>query len=99
MKGSRPCNGCSTCSAFGGAQVREAVRDIWLPRWLRDFAADVRFSARSFRRSPSFTVAAILSLGLGLAATTAIYSLVDQVPLLALPVREPERFVLFDWKG
>src|SRR5437867_9865054 len=50
----------------GATQVREEVRDIWLTRWVRDFAYDLRFSARSFVRSPSFTATAVLSLGLGL---------------------------------
>src|SRR5262245_15334853 len=85
---------------FGGAsQVREEVRDVWLTRWLRDFMYDLRFSARSFRRSPSFTATAVLSLALGIGATTALYSLVDQVVLRALPVDHPERLVLIDWNG
>jgi predicted permease len=83
----------------GLTQVREEVRDVWLTRWLRDFVYDLRFSARSFLRSPSFTATVVLSLALGIGATTAIYSLVDQVLLHALPVREPERLVLIDWKG
>jgi len=83
----------------GLEQVREEVRDVWLTRWLRDFLYDLRFSARSFLRSPSFTAATVLSLGIGIGATTAIYSLVDQVILHALPVRDPERLVLIDWKG
>jgi predicted permease len=83
----------------GVTQVREEVRDVWLTRWLRDFASDLRFSARSFRHSPSFTATVVLSLALGVGATTAIYSLVDQVILRALPVRQPERLVLIDWKG
>jgi predicted permease len=81
------------------SQVREEVRDVWLTRWLRDFVYDLRFSARSFLRSPSFTATTVLSLALGIGATTAIYSLVDQVVLHALPVRQPERLVLIDWKG
>ena len=84
---------------LGLAQVREEVRDIWLTRWFRDFLYDLRFSARSFLRSPGFTAATLLSLALGIGATTAIYSLVDQVILHALPVREPERLVLADWNG
>ncbi len=36
----------------GATQVREEVRDVWLTRWLRDFVYDLRFSARSFLRSP-----------------------------------------------
>src|SRR5437899_3783289 len=83
----------------GLTQVREEVRDVWLTRWLRDFAYDLRFSARSFLRSPSFAATAVLSLALGIGATTAIYSLVDQVILHALPVRDPQRLVLIDWKG
>ena len=84
---------------LGLAQVREEVRDVWLTRWFRDFLYDLRFSARSFRRSPGFTAVTLLSLALGIGATTAIYSLVDQVILHALPVRDPARLVLVDWKG
>src|SRR6266478_9591873 len=83
----------------GIAQIEEEVRDIWLTRWLRDFADDFRLSVRSFLRIPSFSITAVLSLVLGIGATTAIYSLVDQVLLHALPVRQPERLVLIDWKG
>ena len=83
----------------GVAQIQEEVRDIWLSRWLRDFTYDLRFSARSFLKAPSFTITAVLSLVLGIGATTAIYSLVDQVLLHALPVRQPERLVLIDWQG
>jgi predicted permease len=84
---------------LGLAQVREEVRDVWLTRWLRDFLYDLRYSARSLRHSPGFTAAVLLSLALGIGATTAIYSLVDQVILHALPVRQPERLVLVDWNG
>src|SRR5579872_7513477 len=84
---------------LGLAQVREEVRDVWLTRWLRDFLYDLRYSTRSLLRSPGFTAATLLSLALGIGATTAIYSLVDQVILHALPVREPERLVLVDWNG
>jgi predicted permease len=84
---------------LGLVRVREEVRDVWLTRWFRDFLYDLRFSVRSFLRNPSFTAATLLSLALGIGATTAIYSLVDQVILHALPVREPERLVLVDWKG
>src|SRR5258708_29628837 len=84
---------------LGLGQVREEVRDVWLTRWLRDFLYDLRFSARSFLRSSGFTAATLLSLALALGATAALYSLVDQVILHALPVREPERLVLVDWNG
>ena len=83
----------------GVTQVQEEVRDVWFTRWLRDFAHDLRFSARSFLRTPSFSATVILLLALGIGATTAIYSLLDQVVLHALPVRDPGRLVLADWKG
>ena len=70
----------------GATQLREEVRDIWLNRWIRDFVRDLRFSARSILRSPSLTAAAVLSLALGIGATTALYSLIDQIVLRALPV-------------
>jgi len=83
----------------GIVQTQEEVRDIWLRWWLTDFLYDFRFSLRSFLRTPSFTITAVLSLTLGIGATTAIYSLVDQIVLHALPVRESARLVLFDWDG
>ena len=84
---------------LGIAQVREEVRDVWLSRWSRDFVYDLRFSVRALLRSPGFTAATLLSLTLGIGATTAIYSLVDQVILHSLPVRDPERLVLLNWEG
>jgi predicted permease len=89
----------ATLELGGLSQVQEEVRDVWLSRWLRDFAYDIRYSARSFLRSPSFTATTVLSLALGIGATTAIYSLVNQVVLQALPVHQPERLVLIDWNG
>jgi len=55
---------------------------------------DFVYSLRSLRRSPLFTVAAIASLALGIGANTAIFSLLDQVVLRSLPVRDPESLVV-----
>src|SRR5690348_6209151 len=57
----------------GFPQVQEEVRDVWLTRWIRDFLYDLRFSTRSFLRSPAFTITAVLSLTLGIGSSTAIY--------------------------
>jgi hypothetical protein len=89
----------ATLELGGLERVREEVRDVWLTRWARDLVCDLQFAARSLLHSPSFTATTVLSLALGIGATTAIYSLVDQVILHQLPVREPERLVLIDWKG
>ena len=85
---------------FGNmTQQSEEARSTWIARWMSDLAQDLRFAARSFLRSPGFTTATLLTLALGIGATTAIYSLVDQVILHALPVRDPGRLVLVDWNG
>jgi predicted permease len=55
---------------------------------------DLSFAVRTLRRSPLFAGMAVLSLALGIGATTAIFSLVDQVLLRMLPVRDPGRLVL-----
>ncbi len=54
---------------------------------------DVRHALRPLARSPGFTAIAVLSLGLGLGATTTVFSLIDAVQFRELPFREPERLV------
>ena len=79
---------------FGGLdQVKELCRDVRGTRWLEELAHDVRYGIRVFRRNPSFTTAAVLSLALGIGANTAIFTLVDATLLKPLTVREPHRLV------
>ena len=56
---------------------------------------ELRYALRGFRKNPVLAAAALLSLALGIGANTAIFSLTDQVLLRSLPVRNPERLVLF----
>src|SRR6185436_7003646 len=55
---------------------------------------DLVFSFRTLRRSPLFSTAAVLSLALGIGVNTAIFSLLNQVVLRSLPVRDPQTLVL-----
>ena len=62
---------------------------------------DLRFALRQLRKSPGFAVTAIVTLALGIGATTAIFSLMYQALLRSLPVRDPQRLVLLEatpWK-
>ena len=61
---------------------------------MEDFVADVRFAWRGLRRSPGFAVAAILTLALGMGATTAIFSVIRAVLMSPLPYAQPERRVM-----
>ncbi len=60
---------------------------------------DVRFALRAIRRSPLFASVAILSLALGIGANTAIFTLMDQIMLRRLPVKDPDQLVMLYQKG
>jgi putative ABC transport system permease protein len=82
-------------AAFGGLdQAKEYCRDARGTRWLDDMVQDLAYGLRVLRRSPTFTVVAVLSLALGIGANTAIFTLVNGLLLRSLPVREPERIVM-----
>lgn len=73
----------------------ENARAVWGWEWLLSLARDVRYAVRVLARQPSFSVVAVLSLGLGIGANAAIYSLMDTLLWRQLPVREPERLVRY----
>jgi predicted permease len=60
---------------------------------------DLRYAVRTFRKSPVFVIVAVLSLAFGIGANTAIFTLVDQVLLRLLPVKDPRQLVLLWGRG
>jgi putative ABC transport system permease protein len=61
--------------------------------WLADLPRDVRYAVRTLRKSPSFATVAVLTLALGIGATTAVYSVVDTILLQPLPFVDGDRLV------
>ena len=71
------------------------AREMELMDWLESIVADVRYAARTLRRAPLFTAVAIVTIALGIGATSAVFSLVDGILLRPLPYPQPDRLVQF----
>lgn len=85
---------------MGGVdQIRQGVRDIRAGALLERIAQDVRFGVRTLAKNPAFTLVAAATLALGIGANTAMFSLLDQIVLRLLPVKQPERLVKVTKQG
>jgi predicted permease len=79
---------------FGNlALIQERSREAWQWPTVESIWADLKFALYQLRKSPGFAMTAILTLALGVGATTAIFSVVKAVLLSSLPYKDPERIV------
>jgi predicted permease len=79
---------------FGNAtRIEEDSREVWQWPSAESFLADVRFGARTLRKSLAFTSIAVLTLALGIGVNTSIFSLVNGILLVSLPYPKAERLV------
>jgi predicted permease len=83
----------------GDEQIRQSVRDIRAGALLDRLAQDIRYGIRTLSRSPGFCLVAVATLALGIGANTAMFSLLDQIVLRLLPVKEPERLATITERG
>jgi putative ABC transport system permease protein len=81
-------------SFHGVEQTKERHRDARSVAWLEDLRRDVAYALRTLRRTPGFTIAAILTLAVGIGGTTAVFSVFNAVLLRPLPFPAADRLVL-----
>ena len=75
------------------ALIEEDTRAVWVSRWLEDLRRDLRYALRIFRRSPGFAATAVVSLAVGIAAATGVFSIVNAALLNPFPFADINRIV------
>lgn len=78
-------------------RLREQSRAIWGFPMFETVAHDIRYGVRLLLKSPAFTLTAILSLGIGIGSTTAVFSLANAVLLRSMAVKDPSSLLVIKW--
>jgi predicted permease len=80
---------------FGNlTRIHERSRMAWGWNWLERSVRNLNYGARTLRRSPSFSIVAVLVMALGIGATTSLFTIVRAVLLRPLPFRDPDKLVM-----
>jgi hypothetical protein len=76
--------------------IEEDTRAVWARRWLEDLRRDLRYAVRTLRRSPGFAATAVVSLAVGIAAATGLFTIVNAALLNPFPFADSNRLVKLD---
>ena len=79
--------------------VQEACRETWGFAWVENLWQDIRYAARTLRKNPGFTTVVVLTIALGIGASTAVFSVVDPLLFRRLPYPQDEQLVSVGYLG
>jgi predicted permease len=83
----------------GVIRVKEEAREAWGVTLLDELRRDTRYAIRALGRSPGFATVAIVTMAIGIGASTAIFSQINAVFLTALPIERPEELRVLQWNS
>ncbi len=79
--------------------IREETREMWSFPSIDTLTQDIHYGARLLRRSPTVTIASMVSLAIGIGFSAGVFSLADVILLQSLPVHAPNELVVFQWRS
>jgi predicted permease len=90
----------ATRKRFGNrSSLQEVCREMWTFVWLEDLCQDVRYALRGMGKNPGFTAVVVVTLALGIGASTAVFSVVDPLLFRRLPYPKDEQLVSVGYLG
>lgn len=79
--------------------IQEEVRQNWRGAWLERLFQDVHHSLRAIRRTPGFAAVTILSLAIGIGASTSVFTVFHALFLRGMPMKDPQQLRIVNWTG